>query len=326
LWPCGGAWLCNTLWDHYEYHPELATLQRMYPLLKGASLFFLDTLVEDPNGRGLVTSPSISPENEHHPGVSLCAGPAMDRQILRDLFDHASKAHALLGNSDDEFIRTLRGARERLPADRIGAQGQLQEWLDDWDASAPDQRHRHVSHLYAVYPSGQINVRDTPALARASMHTLNTRGDQSTGWATAWRLALWARLGNGERAHSILQGLLGPVRTYPNMFDSHPPFQIDGNFGGAAAILEMIVQSWGGEIHLLPALPKHWNEGDLRGVRVRGGIVLDIRWSGGSVTGVTLRGPAGTPIVLRHGERSLAITLDAGGRASLAGKSLSVNL
>ena len=328
LWPCGGAWLCNTLWDQYEYNPEPATLRRLAPLLKGASQFFLDTLVEDPNGRGLVTSPSISPENDHHPGVSVCAGPAMDRQILRDLFDHTLRAHALLGNADADadFIRALRSARARLPADRIGAQGQLQEWLDDWDAGAVDPRHRHVSHLYAVYPSGQINVRDTPELAQAAMRTLDTRGDRSTGWATAWRLALWARLGNGERAHSILQGLLGPVRTYPNMFDSHPPFQIDGNFGGAAAILEMIVQSWGGEIHLLPALPRAWSEGELRGVRVRGGITLDIRWADLRVTHVTLRGPAGTPIVLRRGARTTTLTLDATGRASIGSKSRSVNL
>jgi alpha-L-fucosidase 2 len=317
MWPCGGAWLCNTLWDHYEYHPEPATLRRLYPLLKGASLFFLDTLVEDPKGRGLVTSPSLSPENEHHAGVSLCAGPAMDRQILRDLFDHTLQAHALLAQQDDDFVRAVRKARGRLPADRIGAQGQLQEWLEDWDAGAPDARHRHVSHLYAVYPSGQVNVRDTPALAQAAKVTLNARGDQSTGWATAWRLALWARLGEGDRAHAILQGLLGPVRTYPNMFDSHPPFQIDGNFGGAAGILEMIVQSWGGEVHLLPALPAVWPEGELRGARVRGGTEIDIAWKGGRPTRVALRGRPRAATVLRHRDRLIPVTLDAAGRASV---------
>lgn len=317
LWPCGGAWLCNTLWDHYEYQPEPATLRRLTPLLKGASLFFLDTLVEDPKGRGLVTSPSLSPENDHHAGVSLCAGPAMDRQILRDLFDHTLQAHELLGLQEDDFVRALRKARARLPADRIGAQGQLQEWLEDWDAGATDTRHRHVSHLYAVYPSGQINLRDTPALAQAAKVTLNARGDQSTGWATAWRLALWARLGDGDRAHSILQGLLGPVRTYPNMFDSHPPFQIDGNFGGAAGILEMIVQSWGGEIHLLPALPTVWPDGSLHGVRARGGVEVDIDWKNGQVAQLRLRGPARATVALRHRGRRLEVRLDKRGRGQL---------
>jgi alpha-L-fucosidase 2 len=317
VWPCGGAWLCNALWDHYEYHPDPALLRRLYPLLKGASTFFLDTLVEDPKGRGLVTSPSLSPEHEHHKDVALCAGPAMDRQILRDLFDCTLQAQAQLGDpADADFAQALRRARDRLAPDRIGAQGQLQEWLEDWDATAPDQQHRHVSHLYAVYPSGQINRRDTPELVQAAKVTLNTRGDQSTGWATAWRLALWARLGDGERAHSILQGLLGPTRTYPNLFDSHPPFQIDGNFGGAAGILEMVVQSWGGEIHLLPALPSAWPEGVLRGARARGGIELDVTWSGGRVTRLDLRGRPGTPVKLRYREQLVTLTLDTSGRGA----------
>jgi alpha-L-fucosidase 2 len=317
MWPTGGAWLCTTLWDHYQYHPSPALLRRLVPLFTGASQFFLDTLVEDPKGRGLVTSPSISPENEHHPGVALCAGPAMDSQILRDLFEATLQAQALLGQADPAFTEALRKARARLPADRIGAQGQLQEWLEDWDAGAADQRHRHVSHLYAVYPSGQINVRDTPKLAQAARVTLDARGDESTGWATAWRLALWARLGDGERAYKILQGLLGPWRTYPNMFDAHPPFQIDGNFGGAAGILEMIVQSWGGEIHVLPALPKAWPKGELRGVRVRGGIELDISWENSQPTTVALRGSPGTAVRLRRGQQRLDLELDASGRARI---------
>jgi alpha-L-fucosidase 2 len=208
----------------------------------------------------------------------------MDRQILRDLFDRTLRAHAELKVDDPAFEQALRKARARLPADLIGAQGQLQEWLEDWDAQAPEQTNSHASHLYAVYPSEQINRRDTPALVAAAKKALNTRGDHATGWAMAWRLVLWARLGDAERAHSILLGLLGPARTYPNMFDAHPPFQIDGNFGGAAGILEMIVQSWGGEVHLLPALPGAWPSGELRGVRVRGGIELDIAWSQGRPT------------------------------------------
>ncbi|MGQ3096040.1 MAG: glycoside hydrolase family 95 protein, partial [Roseateles sp.] len=294
MWPCGGAWLCTTLWQHHQYSPSPARLRRLLPLLKGASQFFLDTLIEDPKGRGLVTSPSSSPENDHHPGVAVCAGPAMDSQILRDLFDATLQAQAELHDNDTAFAEQLRKTRARLPADRIGAQGQLQEWLEEsWDASAPDQRHRHVSHLYAVYPGEQINVRDTPELAQAARVTLNRRGDESTGWATAWRLALWTRLGDGERAYKVLQGLLGPQRTYPNMFDAHPPFQIDGNFGGAAAILEMIVQSWGGEVHLLAALPKAWPDGRLHGVRAHGGVDVDVDWADGRLARLHLRGRPG---------------------------------
>ena len=318
MWPCGGAWLCKTLWDHYEYDPDEAFLARIYPVLKGAALFFVDTLVEDPQGRGLVTSPSISPENTHRPGVAVCAGPAMDRQIVRDLFAWTLAAHDKLRDPDADFRKAVETKRARLAPDRIGAQGQLQEWLEDWDAQAPEQHHRHVSHLYAVYPSEQINVRDTPDLIAAAKTTLNTRGDMSTGWATAWRLALWTRMGDGERAYGILRGLLGPERTYPNMFDSHPPFQIDGNFGGAAGILEMLVQSWGGEIRILPALPRAWPEGFVHGVRARGGIEVDLDWAGGRATRILLRGKAGQDVKVRIGERLVTVKLDAAGRARVA--------
>lgn len=318
MWPTGGAWLCTTLWQQYQYQPDPARLRRLVPLLVGASQFFLDTLVEDPKGRGLVTSPSLSPENEHLPGVALCAGPAMDRQILRDLFDATLDAQQRLGQTDAAFTEAVRQARARLPPDRVGAQGQLQEWLEDWDAGAADQRHRHVSHLYAVYPSEQVNVRDTPELAQAARVTLNARGDESTGWATAWRLALWTRLGDGERAYKILQGLLGPARTYPNMFDAHPPFQIDGNFGGAAAILDMIVQSWGGEVHLLAALPEAWPQGRLHGVRAHGGLELDVDWRNGQLSRLQLRGPARASTRLRYRGRRIEVRLDANGRARVA--------
>ncbi len=316
LWPMGGAWLCNALWDYYDHSRDRVVLNRLYPLLKGASQFFLDTLIEDPKGRGLVTSPSLSPENAHHADVSICAGPAMDRQILRDLFARTLEAHTMVKDPDGEFYAAVAAARARLPEDRIGGQGQLQEWLEDWDAGAPEQNHRHVSHLYGVYPSGQINVRDTPALIAAAKVSLNTRGDLSTGWATAWRLCLWARMGEGERAYRILQGLLGPQRTYPNLFDAHPPFQIDGNFGGSAGILEMIVQSWGGEVRILPALPKAWSEGHVAGLKLRGGGELSLRWKNGALTSLRLSGPAGSDIRVRYRDTLKVLHFDAHGRTS----------
>jgi len=312
LWPCGGAWLCNTLWTHWDYAQDPALLERLYPLLQGASLFFLDTLIEDPHGRGLVTSPSLSPENTHPFGSSLCAGPAMDRQIVRDLFTHTVEAGRRLGR-DTELIGQIEQARARIAPDRIGKSGQLQEWLEDWDDAAPDPHHRHVSHLYAIYPSGQINVRDTPALIEAAKVSLTRRGDLSTGWATAWRACLWARMGEGDHAHRVLKGLLGPQRTYPNMFDAHPPFQIDGNFGGAAAIMEMLVQSWGGELHLLPALPREWPRGEIRGVRARGGVTVDLAWSGGKPAALTLQGRPNTKVRIRSAAGTLDARLDAKG-------------
>ena len=316
LWPLGGAWLCTSLWDHWDYSRDDAFLERVYPLMKGASLFFLDTLVPDQQGRGLVTSPSLSPENQHPFGAALCIGPAMDRQILRDLFDRTIDAGRRL-ERDPALLDQFASARGKLAPDRVGKLGQLQEWLEDWDAEAPEQQHRHVSHLYAVYPSHQLNVRDTPAMISAAEVSLDRRGDRSTGWATAWRLCLWARMGNAERAHSILLGLLGPERTYPNLFDAHPPFQIDGNFGGAAGILEMLMQSWGDELILLPALPAAWPAGSVKGARARGGLIVDLHWAGGKVRNLLVKGPPGTSFGLREGDRLAQVSLDARGRYSL---------
>ncbi len=312
LWPCGGAWLCNTLMRHWDHTRDEALLARLYPLLKGASQFFLDTLIEDPKGRGLVTSPSLSPENEHAFGSSLCVGPAMDRQIIRDLFGHTLGAGERL-KMDADWLGKVRQARSHLAPDRIGAQGQLQEWLEDWDAIAPDPHHRHVSHLYGVYPSGQINLRDTPELIEAAKVSLRQRGDLSTGWATAWRVCLWARMGEGDHAHAVLKGLLGPRRTYPNMFDAHPPFQIDGNFGGTAGILEMLVQGWGDELHLLPALPSAWPNGAIRGVRAPGALKVDLAWRGGRPLSVAIRGKPGSTVTVRAGTEQFVAVIGATG-------------
>ena len=311
MWPTGGAWLCTHLWEHYDYHRDPAFLASVYPLMRGAALFFLDTLQSDPKTGQLVTSPSLSPENEHSPGVSICAGPAMDQQILRDLFDQVARAAAIL-NTDADFARQVTATRERLAPDKISRDGQLQEWQEDWDARAPDPHHRHVSHLYALFPSDQISPDLTPALAQAARTSLETRGDQSTGWATAWRANLWARLHDGEHAHKIIAYLLGPQRTYPNLFDSHPPFQIDGNFGGTRAVVEMLMQSRDDELLLLPALPRAWPTGSVRGLCARGRCRVDLRWRDGRLVSAVLTGDVAGERVVRLGNRQKRIMLSPG--------------
>ncbi|MBW6529865.1 glycoside hydrolase family 95 protein [Sphingomonas sp. RRHST34] len=321
LWPTGGAWLCTHLWDRYDYGRDLDYLRSVYPLIRGAALFFLDTLQVDAASGRLVTSPSLSPENVHPRGAAICAGPAMDQQILRDLFDQTARAAALLG-TDAAFANELAAARARLAPDKIGAQGQLQEWQEDWDAAAPEPHHRHVSHLYGLFPSTQIDVERTPALAAAARRSLELRGDESTGWATAWRANLWARLRDGEHAHRILAYLLGPERTYPNLFDSHPPFQIDGNFGGARAIAEMLMQSRGDELLLLPALPRAWPSGGVRGLRARGARRVDLTWRAGIVERVVVSADLAGSVTVRAGTRRVTARLSAGDVLRLRGPEL----
>ena len=318
MWPTGGAWLCKSLWDHYEFTRDKEALTTHYPMMKGAAQFFLDTLIEEPTHRWLVTNPSVSPENAHHAGANVCAGPTMDMQILRDLFDACAQASEILG-TDSDFRAQVRAAHARLTPMQIGHMGQLQEWLEDWDAEAPEQHHRHVSHLYGLFPSHQITRRGTPALFDAARKSLETRGDEATGWSLAWKINLWARLGDGDHAHKLVQMLLTPDRTAPNLFDLHPPFQIDGNFGAVSGVCEMLLQSHEGDLHLLPALPSAWPSGSVRGLRARGGFEVDMAWHDGRLTRASVLSHVGGPCVLRLGDRTTTLETQAGKTYALDG-------
>ena len=326
FWPTGGAWLCTHLWSHYEFTGDKDFLSRVYPAIKGAVQFFIDTLVEEPTHNWLVTCPSISPENTHPARVAICAGPTMDMQILRDLFSQCAKAAEIL-DIDREFRAKALKVRARLAPMRIGKAGQLQEWLEDWDLEAPEPQHRHVSHLYGLFPSNQITPRETPDLFDAARKSLELRGDVGTGWSLAWKINLWARLLDGDHAYLLLQKALTPVNSrngrgqaggvYPNLFDAHPPFQIDGNFGAASGITEMLLQSHTGEIHLLPALPKAWPNGSVTGLCARGGFEISIDWTNGSIKQAEIRSITGTECRIRSRDRVVTLSLEPGAKRTL---------
>lgn len=319
----GGAWLCRHLWEHYAFSPDKAYLKEVYPVMREAARFFWSSMVTEPKNGWLVTSPSSSPENgfympgSDHP-VYICMGPTMDTEIVRELFTHTIEAARILG-TDREFAGQLNEALQKLPPFQISPNGgYLQEWLEDYRET--DVHHRHVSHLYGLYPANQIST-ETPDLAEAARKTLERRGDEATGWSKAWKINFWARLHDGDRAYRLLKGLLRPVMkdgeiiyrgggTYPNLFCAHPPFQIDGNFGGCAGIAEMLLQSQQGYIELLPALPDAWAEGRFKGLRARGGVVVEAEWKDNKLTKANFKAAADVKLKVKIPAYIMSIRCD----------------
>lgn len=323
-WYMGGVWLSTHLWEHYLFTRDEEFLrERAYPVMRGAARFGLDWLIEGPNDE-LMTAPATSAEAKYitdkgYKGATLYGGSA-DLAFLRENFAQVSAAAKLLGQ-DDGLVAEIEAATNRLSPYKIGKGGHLQEWYHDW--ADADPKHRHQTHLFGLSPGHHITPEGTPALAAAARKTLEIKGDETTGWSKGWRINLWARLHDGNRAHKMLRELLRFVEptgirggqgggTYPNLFDAHPPFQIDGNFGGAAAILEMIVQSSPERILLLPALPDSWPEGELKGVCTRSGHELDITWSKGKITGLVIRARHAGAVEVAEGAKEKAFDLNAG--------------